>query len=123
MPLYSTSEELLYNLEATTSSEARRKWRQSIKEKWDYQCAYCKSDENLTLDHITPRSKGGSDRLANVLCACKKCNNSKGHQMWSEWFLQQSFFTTEKLSAIIEWQKQIPDNQYYTYRTRGTRNY
>ena len=32
MPLYSTSDELLYNLEAVTGSEAKRKWRQSIKE-------------------------------------------------------------------------------------------
>lgn len=123
MPLYSTSDELLYNLEATTSSEAKRKWRQSIKEKWNYECAYCGSEENLTLDHITPRSKGGSDRLTNVLCACKECNNSKGHQFWSDWYMSQSFFTTERLSAIIEWQKQINDNEYYVYRPRGTKKY
>jgi hypothetical protein len=123
MPLYSTSEELLYNLEATTSSEARKKWRQSIKEQWNHQCAYCGSDENLTLDHITPRSKGGSDRVTNVLCACKECNTSKGHQKWYDWYLTQSFFTTDRLSAIIEWQKQINDNEYYVYRPRGTRKY
>lgn len=123
MPLYSTSEELLFNLEATTSSEAKRKWRQSIKEKWNYQCAYCGSEENLTLDHITPRSKGGSDRLTNILCACKECNNSKNHQIWYDWYMGQSFFTTERLSAIIEWQKQITDNQYYVYRPRATKKY
>lgn len=118
MQLYSTSDELLYNLEAITSSEARRKWRQSIKEEWDYQCAYCGSDENLTLDHITPRSKGGSDRVTNVLCACEKCNKSKGHQMWSEWFLSQDFFSTEKLSKIIKWQEQIAEKELYSYRPR-----
>jgi hypothetical protein len=123
MPLYSTSDELLYNLEAVTSSEAKRKWRQSIKEKWNYECAYCGSEDNLTLDHIVPRSKGGSDRITNVLCACKKCNHLKGHQKWYDWYLQQSFFTTERLSAIIEWQKQINDNEYYVYRPRGTRRY
>ena len=118
MPLYSTSDELLYNLEAVTGSEARRKWRQSIKEKWNYECAYCGSEENLTLDHITPTSKGGSDRVTNVLCACHSCNHSKGHQMWSEWFLSQDFFDKEKLSKIIEWQKQIGDNEYCVYRPR-----
>lgn len=123
MPLYSTSEELLYNLEATKSSEAKRKWRESIKEKWNYQCAYCGSDENLTLDHITPRSKGGSDRLTNVLCACQKCNKSKAHQTWYDWYRAQSFFTTEKLSAIIEWQKQINDNEYHVYRPRRNMRY
>lgn len=118
MPLYATSEELLYNLEAITSSEAKRKWRQSIKEKWNYQCAYCGSEENLTLDHIIPRSKGGSDKVTNVLCACKECNNLKGHQMWSEWYLKQSFFTTERLSNIIQWQNQFSNKEYYTYRPR-----
>jgi hypothetical protein len=118
MQLYSTSDELLYNLEAITSSEARRKWRQSIKEEWEYQCAYCGSEENLTLDHITPRSKGGTDRVTNVLCACKECNTSKGHQIWSDWYLNQEFFTTERLSKIIEWQKKIADNELYVYRPR-----
>ena len=118
MPLYSTSDELLYNLEAVTGSEARRKWRRSIKEKWNYECAYCGSEENLTLDHITPTSKGGSDRVTNILCACHSCNHSKGHQMWSDWFLSQDFFDKEKLSKIIEWQKQIGDNEYCVYRPR-----
>jgi predicted restriction endonuclease len=118
MPLYATSDELLYNLEAVTSSEAKRKWRQSIKEHWDYECAYCGETENLTLDHITPRSKGGSDRVTNVLCACKECNTSKGHQMWSDWYLNQTFFTTERLTKIVEWQKKIADNELYVYRPR-----
>ena len=123
MPLYSTSEELLYNLEATKSSEAKRKWRESIKEKWNYQCAYCGSEENLTLDHITPRSKSGSDRLTNVLCACNDCNKSKSHEVWYDWYRKQSFFTTERLSAIIEWQKQINENEYHVYRPRKNTRY
>lgn len=123
MPLYSNSKELLYNLEATTSSEAKRKWRQSIKERWNYECAYCGSNEDLTLDHITPRSKGGSDSLTNVLCACRECNNSKGHQVWSEWFLQQSFFSAERLSSIVEWQNQMNENKYHVYCPRKNKNY
>jgi CRISPR/Cas system Type II protein with McrA/HNH and RuvC-like nuclease domain len=123
MPLHQSSQDLLFNLEATTSSEAKRKWRQSIKEKWNNQCAYCGKEENLTLDHITPRSKGGSDRATNVVCACNKCNHSKGQQIWYDWYMKQPFFTTEKLSAIIEWQKQINDNEYYVYRPRKNINY
>lgn len=118
MPLYQSSEDLLYNLEATSSSEAKRKWRQSIKEHWDYQCAYCGSNENLTLDHITPRSKGGTDRITNLICACKKCNTNKGHQVWSDWYLKQDFFTTDRLSAIIEWKNQIAKDELVVYRPR-----
>ena len=118
MQLYQSSRELLYNLEATSSSEAKRKWRQSIKENWNYKCAYCGSEENLTLDHITPRTKGGSDRVINVLCACHSCNHSKGHQMWSDLYLQQTFFTTERLGDIIKWQNQITENELVVYRPR-----
>jgi hypothetical protein len=118
MLLYSTSDELLYNLEAITSSEARKKWRQSIKDKWNHKCAYCGDDKNLTLDHITPRTKGGTNRLTNILCACKNCNYSKGHELWFEWYLMQDFFTEERLSAIIEWQKQINPNELNVYIPR-----
>jgi hypothetical protein len=104
MRLHQTPQDLLFNLEATTSSEARKKWRESIKEEWNYECAYCGSSENLTLDHITPRIKGGSDRITNIVCACNECNHSKGHQFWSDWFLKQDFFTTDRLSEIINWQ-------------------
>lgn len=118
MQLYSTSKELLYNLEATTSTEAKRKWRQSIKEQWNYHCAYCGSDENLTLDHITPRSQGGTERITNLLCACKECNHSKNSQYWVDWYKAQDFFTTERLSAIVEWQNQIAENELVVYRPR-----
>ena len=118
MPLYQSSRDLLFNLEATTNSEARKKWRQSIKDHWNQQCAYCGSDKNLTLDHITPRTKGGTDRLTNILCACKSCNYSKGHQKWYDWYLNQSFFSTEKLTAIIEWQNQITEQELEVYKPR-----
>lgn len=104
MPLYSDSKELLYNLEAITSTEAKRKWRQSIKEHWNYECAYCGSEDNLTLDHIIPKIKGGSDSVTNIVCACNECNHSKGHEFWGDWYLKQNFFTTDRLSKIINWQ-------------------
>ena len=117
MPLYSTPEECMFNLETLSSSEAKRKWKQSIKDHWG-ECAYCGSQENLTLDHITPRTKGGSDRLTNILCACKKCNYSKGHQKWYDWYLNQSFFDVKRMTDIIEWQKQITKQEFEVYIPR-----
>ena len=118
MPLYQTAKELLFNLEATSSSEANRKWKQSIKEHWNYECAYCGNKENLTLDHIIPRSRGGSNNISNVVCACKDCNESKGQQFWSSWYLNQYFFDIEKLTAIIEWQSRKTENGYMVYNAR-----
>ena len=61
MEIYSSPHAYVFNLHTTSSSEARRLWRRKIKERWDYECAYCGSEEDLTIDHVVPRSKGGMD--------------------------------------------------------------
>ena len=48
----------------------------------DYQCQYCAKyfpPEKLTMDHVTPRSKGGENTWFNLVTACKKCNQKKGN--------------------------------------------
>jgi len=35
----------------------------------------------LTVDHIIPKAKGGSDTLDNKQCLCFKCNNKKGDKL------------------------------------------
>lgn len=49
--------------------------------KWGYSCAYCgATGVSLDLDHVVPRSKGGSDRISNLVVACRPCNQRKGDQ-------------------------------------------
>ncbi len=103
MVLYNSQQEYLYNLHTCTSSEARRLWRQTIREKWDYKCAYCGSDQELTIDHVIPQSKGGSDFTTNVICCCRSCNQSKSHLPWQEWYKNQEFFSEKNRKKIIEW--------------------
>ncbi len=118
MELYNSSSDYLFNLQATSSSDAKRMWRQSIKEKWKHKCAYCESTEYLTIDHIVPQSKGGSDFLTNVLCCCRRCNNSKSHTNWIEWYSSQDFFTEERYDAIMNWMKPQKNLNLYNYRPR-----
>ncbi|NEO98771.1 MAG: HNH endonuclease [Symploca sp. SIO2E9] len=55
--------------------------RQYLLEKWGRQCAYCqKKGVPLEVEHIHPRSKGGSDRVSNLTLACCKCNQKKGNK-------------------------------------------
>ena len=50
-------------------------------------CQYCGklgTSENLTLDHILPRSRGGKNTWQNLVAACKKCNQKKANRTPSE---------------------------------------
>ncbi len=55
--------------------------REYLLAKWERKCAYCGA-ENLPfeIEHIQPKSKGGSDRVSNLTLACHRCNQAKGNQ-------------------------------------------
>jgi len=55
-----------------------KKTRQDILSKYKFTCQKCGSKENLTIDHIKPVSKGGSDDYDNLTILCKSCNSRKG---------------------------------------------
>lgn len=46
-------------------------------------CAYCdiefKTAKEATLDHINPKSKGGSKNITNLALVCYDCNQLKGN--------------------------------------------
>jgi len=47
-----------------------------------YTCQYCGATPGraeLTVDHVTPRSKGGETTWENVATACRRCNVRKGN--------------------------------------------
>jgi 5-methylcytosine-specific restriction endonuclease McrA len=53
--------------------------------KWEYHCAYCGAkDCPLEIEHIIPKSRGGSNRLSNLTLACHSCNQKKGNRTASE---------------------------------------
>ena len=50
----------------------------------DYQCQYCSKhfkENELTIDHVIPCSKGGKTKWNNVVAACRGCNQKKGSYM------------------------------------------
>jgi 5-methylcytosine-specific restriction endonuclease McrA len=55
--------------------------RRLIYKRDSYVCTYCRkpiySKRELSLDHIVPKSKGGSDLYNNLVTSCVKCNNKK----------------------------------------------
>ena len=133
MDTYCSHEGYLYNLHTCSTAEAKRMWKEAIKSEWDHRCAYCgTTDEPMSLDHIVPRTKGGSNHINNVLCACVPCNADKGHEDWIIWFIQQPFFTEERRRAIEDWMNveeeadriiEKPSKQLYVYGGRRNTTY
>jgi 5-methylcytosine-specific restriction endonuclease McrA len=68
----------MHNLLCFRSSDAKRMFRESIKARDGHKCVYCGSSKNLTVDHIRPKSKGGTDTADNLVTACRPCNQAKG---------------------------------------------
>ena len=59
--------------------------RQNLAIRDEYKCQYCDTVHNLndlTVDHVVPRSKGGKTDWDNCVIACKQCNNTKGSKLW-----------------------------------------
>lgn len=118
MSFYNSAEDYRYNLNVFSSSDAKRIWKQSIKDKWNNECAYCGNKDNLTIDHIVPLSRGGHNLSTNVICCCKKCNHSKSHSEWEEWFKQQDFFSEERIKNIKKIINNKTEKNLYTYKKR-----
>jgi len=52
--------------------------RQNIFKRDNFECQYCGTRKDLTLDHVMPSSRGGPHSWLNLVTACKRCNAKKG---------------------------------------------
>ena len=77
--------------------------REYLLAKFDRTCVYCGAiDVPLNIDHVRPRSRGGSDRVTNLALACVPCNQAKANQPVEE------FVTDPKTLAGIRAQAKAP---------------
>lgn len=51
--------------------------RRNIFKRDGHTCVYCGSRDDLTLDHVLPKSRGGRSIWENLVTACHICNNKK----------------------------------------------
>lgn len=109
LPVYERVSDYLHNMSALTRGEARRQWRQAIKDAWNNRCAYCGKppidDNSLTIDHVRPKSMGGEDRTSNVIPACRECNQAKSSENWIAWYRMQPFYSIAAEWRIQQWLK------------------
>jgi len=59
--------------------------REYLLEKFGRRCVYCGAEKiPLQIEHILPKSRGGTDRVSNLTLACEACNQKKGNQTAEE---------------------------------------
>ena len=105
-PVLPTSEHYLQNLIVMQSAQAKKLWRQAIKEANNYECIYCGEkhhEHDLTIDHVHPRTMGGTNITSNCVPACRACNQSKGSQDWLNWFRDNFPPDPFREQHILQW--------------------
>ena len=66
--------------------------REEVFRRDGYRCVYCGAQfepEELTVDHVQPRVRGGDSSSGNVVTACGGCNTAKGHRKLAEFLLAE----------------------------------
>jgi len=59
----------------------RKITRRAVFARDGWSCQYCGSKGNLTVDHVIPRSKGGTSDWDNIVASCAPCNRRKGDRL------------------------------------------
>ena len=102
-PLLPTPKHYIFNMLTMTSPEAKRLWRKAIKEHFGSTCVYCGNYyeiDQLTLDHVHPKCKGGPTTTSNLVACCKRCNTDKGSNNWLDW-MRSTFGITTRETLIL----------------------
>lgn len=79
--------------------------REYLLEKFNRKCVYCgKEGIPLEIEHIIPKSRGGTDRIDNLAIACRECNQKKSNKTAEEFGfpdIQKQAKKTLKDCAVI----------------------
>ncbi|WP_326644028.1 RNA-guided endonuclease IscB [Streptosporangium sp. NBC_01755] len=75
--------------------------REYLLARWGRACAYCgASGVPLNLDHLHPHSRGGSNRLSNLVVACIPCNQAKAATLVEEFLADRPKVLAKVLRQI-----------------------
>lgn len=75
----------------------KRRIRKALIKVTGGKCFYCGkrvalkrkgTTERMTIDHITPKAKGGKDGKANLVACCFECNQEKGNKMPEDFYVR-----------------------------------
>lgn len=89
-----------------------------------FRCRYCGKTPadgvKLTIDHVYPKSEGGTNQKLNVVTACKECNSHKSSTIWPKERIKEIWWQNKKLQnkaenlnfeeILEEFKNEYPDN-------------
>ena len=66
------------------NTKQKRKKKRKLIERDGCRCCLCGKDfpeEELTLEHLIPKSRGGTNHFLNLGLSCRQCNQSRGNSL------------------------------------------
>ena len=100
-----------------TKGNPSRRWRvpavsrREVFRRDDHKCQYCGSSRKLTIDHVIPRSKGGSHTWDNVVAACAPCNHAKGDRLLKHTTMSLKATPKTPLNPVVAFAEQFWQSQ------------
>lgn len=67
------------------SPKLKKSRRNQLVKDFGSRCWWCDVElleTEITLDHLIPKSRGGSNSYENLRLACRKCNGSRGNSLY-----------------------------------------
>lgn len=96
--------DLMFTLQCLSKGKAKKQFRNFIRYSFGGLCAYCRERRAITVDHLKPRCRGGSDLRSNLIPCCVECNRSKASEVnWIAWYQRQDFYSKVAEELIEEW--------------------
>ena len=108
--MFHCENDLLASLVVLSPKVARKRFRESIFQDWNWKCAYCDrqlSDKDATIDHIVPKHRGGHNTRNNLACACTNCNKAKGSMNVFDYMNPENRnYSEQRVAKIQNWMEQ-----------------
>ena len=77
----------------------------------EFRCVYCLRDmhgvqpQNITLDHLNPRSNGGHNHERNLVTCCRWCNSEKQAKRWLAYVRRHWHFCEEDIVERVRFHR------------------
>ena len=89
--------------------------KRALLKRFNYECLYCATelnDKSMTVEHLIPRSWGGTCVKSNVALACVTCNNDRGAKDLYSYI--ESLATRDQVYAKLTYVKILECIKYTT---------